>query len=50
MLLNCGTGEDLKIPWTLRSGESTLREINPEYSLERLMMKLILQYLSIKYI
>ena len=44
MLLNCGTGEDLKTPWTLRSGQSTLREINPEYSLERLMMKLILQY------
>ena len=44
MLLNCGVGEDLKTPWTLRSGQSTLREINPEYSLERLMMKLILQY------
>ena len=44
MLLNCDTWEDLKIPCTLRSAQSTLREINPEYSLERLMMKLILQY------
>ena len=36
MLLNCGAGEDLKIPWTAkRSSESILKEINPEYSTGR---------------
>ena len=35
----------LKVSWTARrSNQSILREINPEYSLERLMMKLKLQY------
>ena len=35
----------LKVPWTARrSNQSILREINPEYSLERLMLKLKLQY------
>ena len=35
----------LKIPWTSRrSNQSILREINPEYSLEELMLKLKLQY------
>jgi len=35
----------LKVPWTTRrSNQSTLKEINPEYSLERLMLKLKLQY------
>ena len=34
MLLSCGAGEDLRIPWTARtSNQSILREINPEYSL-----------------
>ena len=33
MLVNCGVGED-----------SILKEIRPEYSLERLMLKLKLQY------
>ena len=38
MLLNCGDGED---PWTVRrSKHSILKEINPEYSLEGLMLKL----------
>ena len=42
---NCGAGEDLKVPWTARrSNQSILREINPEYSLEGLMLKLKLQY------
>ena len=37
----------LKVPWTARrSNQSILREINPEYSLERLMQKLKLQYLG----
>ena len=35
----------LKVPWTAkRLNQSILREINPEYSLERLMLKLKLQY------
>ena len=35
----------LKVPWTARrSNRSILKEINPEYSLEGLMMKLKLQY------
>ena len=34
----------LKVPWTARSNQSILREINPEYSLEGLMLKLRHQY------
>ena len=35
----------LRVPWTARrSNESVLKEISPEYSLERLMLKLKLQY------
>ena len=35
----------LRVPWTARrSNQSILKEINPEYSLERLVLKLILQY------
>ena len=35
----------LKVPWTTRrSNQSILKEISPEYSLEELMLKLILQY------
>ena len=35
----------LKIPWTAkRANQSILKEINPENSLERLMLKLKLQY------
>ena len=42
MLLNCGIGED---SWTARrSNQSILKEINPEYSLEGLMLKLKLRY------
>ena len=46
MLLNCGVGEDfLRVPWTARrSNQSILKENNPEYSLEGLMLKLKLQY------
>ena len=44
MLSNCGVGEDFRVPWTAwRSNQSILKEINPEYSLERLMLKLQLQ-------
>ena len=34
----------LKVPWTARSNQSILKKINPEYSLEGLMLKLKLQY------
>ena len=46
MLLKCAVGEDvLRVPWTARrSNQSILKEINPEYSLEELMLKLKLQY------
>ena len=45
MLLNCGVGEDLRVPWTARrSNQSILKEISPKYSLEGLMLKLKLQY------
>ena len=37
----------LRVPWTARrSNQSILKEINPEYSLEELMLKLKLQYLG----
>ena len=35
----------MRVPWTARrSSQSILKEVNPEYSLERLMLKLKLQY------
>ena len=34
----------MRAPWTARSNQSILKEINPEYSLEGLMLKLKLQY------
>ena len=35
----------LRVPWTARkSNQAILKEINPEYSLEKLMLKLKLQY------
>ena len=47
MLSNCGDREDSRVTWTeRRSNQSTLNEINPEYSLEGLMLKLKLQYFS----
>ena len=56
MLLNCGAGEDfffffwmrlLRVPWTARrSNQSILKEISPEYTLVRLMLKLELQYFA----
>ena len=37
----------LRVPWMARrSNQSILKEINPEYSLEELMLKLKLQYLA----
>ena len=52
MLLNCGVGEDsfffflektLESPLDSKIKQSILKEINPEYSLEGLMLKLKLQ-------
>ena len=44
MLLNCGFGEELRVPWTARrSNQSIIKEISPECSLEGLMLKLKLQ-------
>ena len=35
----------MRVPWTARrSNQSIIKEISPEYSLERLMLKLKLQY------
>ena len=37
----------MRVPWTARrSNQSIIKEINPEYSLERQMLKLKLQYLG----
>ena len=37
----------LRVPWTARrSNQSILKEINPEYSLEELKLKLKLQYVG----
>ena len=45
MPLKCGIGEDLRVPWTTRrSNQSILKEIDPEYSLDGLMVKLKFQY------
>ena len=45
MRLNCGVGEDSRVPWTARrSNQSILKEISPGCSLEGVMLKLRLQY------
>ena len=44
MLWNCGVGEDSRVPWIGRSSQSILKEINTEYSLEGLVLKLKLQH------
>ena len=45
MLLNCGVGWLLRVPWTARrSNQSILKEISPGCSLEGLILKLKLQY------
>ena len=44
-VLNCGVGEDSRVPWTARrSNQSILKEISPGCSLEGMMLKLKLQY------
>ena len=46
MLLYCDVGEDSRtLPWPARRpNQSILKEVNPEYPLEGLMLKLKLQY------
>ena len=44
MLLKCGTGEDSWESLGRRSTQLILKEINPDYSLEGLMLKLKLQF------
>ena len=45
MLLNCGVGEDSRVPWTARrSNQSILKEISPGIFLEGVMLMLKLQY------
>ena len=36
----------MRVPWTARSNQSILKEINLEYSMEELMLKLKLQYFA----
>ena len=44
MLSNCGAAKIFESPWTARrSNQSILKEINPEYALERVMLRLKLQ-------
>ena len=45
LLLNCGSGGLLRVPWPARrSKQSIVKEISPECSLQGLMLKLKLQY------
>ena len=45
MLVNCGFGELLRVPWTARrSNQFILKEISPGCSLEGLILRLKLQY------
>ena len=37
----------MRVPWTARSNQSIQKEINPEYSLKGLMLKLKLQYFGL---
>ena len=38
----------MRVPWTARrSNQSIVKEVNPEYSLEGLMLKLKLQYVGL---
>ena len=44
MLSDCGAGEDSQEPLGQQDQKEILKEINPEYPLEGLMLKLKLQY------
>ena len=36
MVLNCGVGEKTRVSWTVRSNQSILREISPDYSFQKI--------------
>ena len=41
MFSNCGVGEDSRVLWAAsKSNHSILKETNPDYSSERLLLKL----------
>ena len=44
MLLNCGVEKTLENTLDSKIKKSILKEINPKYTLEGLMLKLMLQY------
>ena len=44
MLLNCGVGEDSRVPWTARRSNQSILKVSPGISLEGMMLKLKLQY------
>ena len=44
MLLNCGVGEDSRVPWAVRRSNQSILKISPGCSLEGLMLRLKLQY------
>ena len=44
MLLNCGVGKYLRVPWTARRSNQSILKISPGISLEGMMLKLKLQY------
>ena len=46
MLLNCGVGEDSRVPWNARRSNQSILKISPRISLEGMMLKLKLQYLG----
>ena len=46
MLLNCGVGEDSRVPWTARRSNQSILKISPGISLEGMMLKLKLQYVG----
>ena len=46
MLLNCGLEKTFESCLDSKEFKTVLKEINPEYSLEGLMLKLKLQYFS----
>ena len=44
MLLNCGIGELLRVPWTAKRSNQSILKISPGISLEGMMLRLKLQY------
>ena len=46
MHLNCGVGEDSRIPWIASRSNQSILKISPGISLEGMMLKLKLQYID----